>query len=764
MPKKYKHISLPAQLVGAASPYEVGGGRNIQELLPLSDTQTETRKADMARGIDRVRATQQNLESQDIGIDQSGYYELKLDLRRAANDKLFERFNIQPYLRYDVVHNVPENGTFKEYKEEFVYGRVSTVRLPDEDQSDFEKIESSLDQYIDENTLHSYFDTIKSIEPLTLEAVTEPRLLSELSNEHKSLIDIVFADDAETSNAKMEALRDSLGESFLIAVNSEAARYCRISVTKSELESISTKYKGIIEVTSAPLFQPSEGASASSEDIEPVDETNTDINPIIVADKPLHRDHPLISNVVDDQLGGTWNGTDNHATQVASLVVYGRHLPQNGQAKQKNRVVGLNASIFDPASGMTTLNELLLESTIQQYATADKPLIINLSMNFKNRYYERNPVHHVTAFLDMLANKYNCVITISAGNLEEINSFYANGTPYPDYYNDAHTTVLAPADSINNITVGAITYQESSESIARLENPSPITRRGFEDKHFGVIKQDMVHFDSNLKLDTNGLAEPEYNGPIVATGTNNTTHNIGTSFAAPLAAHELGILTASYPNYRAQTLKGLLLHSTKMPTNLPTSMQPERIRSLLGHGQSQLEEALNSLNTSSTIVIEDRIKVDTAKSVEFPVPSSLGGSRLNRLRLRMTLVYSPQPNRADSSNYIPMKITAQINRADGRQEGSSFTQNYLDGGHRRANVKKYPSVEKSTLQHTGEFWSIYIASVRCGTSLPDDYEQDYSLILTVEDINKDDGIDIHEEISQMIEVRTDVQVDIEVES
>ena len=666
MPKKYDHIKLPRGLIGAAAPRSIENGPNPQGLWPLTKQQEAERKNRVTEGLARIESfgSRDTVAVQDLPYED--YYELKVSIRRGGNKELLKRLNIEPYRKItEKVLEVGEGPEKKVFKEETFVGRISTRKLEGEQQSNFDKLKQEMQGYIENGSLHSYYDAISDLEPLTIDQVAEAGLISDLNDSafgQKVMVDVVFADDTEISATKISSIQSNYPESFVLKVNTKVSHYCRMKLTKSEAESLLKNYKGIVELTHAPVFATSEGQASSSEDITVTDGTSDNTQPIIIADQVISDSHPLLDGVLMDRLGDTVH-TGNHGTQVGSLVVYGKKIPKRGAAEQKNKIIGLSVLLTDPSTNITTMNEPLIIDTVKSMHDPNRPLIINLSVNNPYALYSRSTVSPVTILLDELAHDYNCMFVISAGNMDEVNEFYHKGIRYPDYYDLPNTSIFAPADSVNNLSVGAVAYQETSESIAPRENPSPITRRGFEDKRFGFIKPDLVHYDSNC-VPSGNYIEPEYNGPNVATGHTGTTSNIGTSFAAPLVSHELGILAAHYPSYRAQTLKGLLVHFAQIPDNLPTTMTPERITSLLGHGQTRIDEALNSLNTASTIVVEDKISIKSTKKLSIPIPSTIAGSHSLRLRVRATLCYSIPPNPQDVSTYSPITLTAKVNYSE----------------------------------------------------------------------------------------------------
>ncbi|MDD5222258.1 MAG: hypothetical protein PHY10_03740 [Patescibacteria group bacterium] len=72
-----------------------------------------------------------------------------------------------------------------------------------------------------------------------------------------------------------------------------------------------------------------------------------------------------------------------------------------------------------------------------------------------------------------------------------------------------------------------------------------------------------------------------------------------------------------------------------------------------------------------------------------------------------------------------------------------------------------PCLDVSTRKHTGNFWHLNIFCESKDDSLPTDYKQSYSIILSLEDIEADESIDLHQEISNMIHIETSVEIPLE---
>jgi len=403
---------------------------------------------------------------------------------------------------------------------------------------------------------------------------------------------------------------------------------------------------------------------------------------------------------------------------------------------------------------------------VETYAPKYPILIANLSVNvtYPSAYLRHREVDKLTILLDDLSKQHGCLFVISAGNLfgrpwTPIMVQQCKNIGYPDYFKQNYTRISPPADSINNISVGSIAFQTSADSMIRLKSPVAHTRGNLE--NFPFIKPDLVHYDSNSKNDFTS----EENGVLMAAiDSNSLTSMPGTSFAAPLVTHDLILLHNKYPGLNANSLKALIIHSAD--NNIGDGIRSSRIREkLIGFGLPDVEKVLYSNSHRSTIIIEDEIVVDKEKTVRFPIPASLAGSSRKRVRISKTLVYNPPVNAKNPRLYNPIEISAQLVRSDEETIGGRSTKSLYNGAYLKSNVKKYPSVEKNTREHTGTFWHLKVACEnKDETFIPADYVQKYSIVLTIEDIDEVEGINIHEDINNMIEIETHITVPVEVVS
>lgn len=755
MTKKYKHIRLPRKFIGTESSYESKSGRFIEELPVINYATQRPRLVEEIEGVKTrfIEKAEKAVLPQDKNLG-----ELKIKFYGQPKKQMLDKYGIQVY----------------EYQREqkAVVGTISTQRIGNQNQSDFERLEHDLNAYAQNNSLKSYFETIEDIKPLTLEEIIEADLKDfyESNPEKRCVIDISFTSRNQNSiEQKISRLSELYRDHFFSKVNTKTVHFCRLALSFTEVKKISEEYSEISSISSAPIYF-FEGSSASpiKENIKVVPPEGGR-TPVFIIDGSCNTNHKTIKGAVIESHNKT-SSDQTHGTPVASLVICGTELNPQGDVVQKNTLINIEPDTHTDEFGrccFVNLEEKIRE-IVEHYHDKFPLMILNLSINQYNQRYDGKKKSELTKVVDELSNEFNCLFCISAGNSfkgwspEMIKNYIEIG--YPDYFHLPATSILSPADSINNLSVGSLTYANSARSIAPLNHPSPITRRNFHDSPF--VKPDLLHYDSNVIKNGDSVASEENGVYCADVNSEQLKRDCGTSFATPLVTHEIGLLHNLYPNYDNNSIKALMIHFAE-PIPASEIKHDELKRRLTGFGKPLLDRALHSLGYASTIVTEDAIGMGQTKRIKIPIPQGLPKSSRKRMRLRKTLVYNPKIFPQDSDNYNPIKISACIIRPDDKiteRELESFaTRDRESFAHKKSNVKKYAPVEVQTNNgYLGQFWEI---EVRCEckteeVGIPDDYKQKYSIVLTIEDMQQDETIDIHQEISQMIDVEIPIEVEI----
>lgn len=736
---KYKHIKLPQEMILQ------GGNHSFQQNpfpQPKPNFDVVTHKRNLSVRSNQLVEQFNKLQSTRKLNQDKGISEVEVLFRGFADNGFIKKYGIEIYNKED----------------SRIVGKISNQKLPGQELSDFEKLNLDIKQYIESNKLPSYFEKIEDISPLNIEDVMDINLIEEFNENpnNEIMVDISFADESDLSKIKLNSIKDEYKEKFISHINSNLVHFGRVISNFSKLKEIVSEYGGISFIEESPDFDmltSSVDVKIRNSQVVPLEGNN---DPIFIFDKPINPEHISIKGAVVEQIGSI-DGSKVHGTGVASLAVCGLTLHPDQPIVQKNSIISIN--IFE---GNRT--EEIIKQVIEDYASKYPLILANLSMNRYTKGYTRQRVDNFTVMLDELSNKYNCLFFISAGNIKELFRdpvIIADSIKmgYPNYFNKKYSFLVPPADSINNVSVGSITYQQSPNSIAKISNPAPFTRINFPDNCF--IKPDFVHYDGNLKIcGTNYLSEG--NGVTCASDESSslTTHD-GTSLTSPLIANMAGILHNTYPEYNTNSIRGLL-------TQFANQVEAEQIKDddmkkrLIGFGMPDLEKALYSLSSSTTIVVEDSIGMDKKKIIKIPIPDSIHGDSKKRLKIFMTLVYKPVVNPKDINKYSPVNILARLVRSDDYEMNSPTTRGKRTDAYSKSNVKKYSPVEVSTIKHVGSIWKVEILSEKRSDDIQDNYVQPYSLIITIEDMKEDTEVNLYQDIVQMIEIESHVEVPIEV--
>ncbi|MBX9780030.1 MAG: S8 family serine peptidase [Chitinophagaceae bacterium] len=328
--------------------------------------------------------------------------------------------------------------------------------------------------------------------------------------------------------------------------------------------------------------------------------------------------------------------------------------------------------------------------------------------------------------LDKLAYELDILIFIATGNLDttDIDEMQQNPDPlhnYPNHFYNPHSTtnqhiceamnICIPAESFNNVTVGAIADNLRPDTTTDLSLdkslPAYYTRKHYLDysrqingtffsdsqKNYNINKPDIVMPGGDLMnqqsaMQVFGLGE---------NGDDFYSFLAGTSLATPLATNLAAKIMKEYPSLRLQSVKAIILNNATRPfsdtflTRLInkiraeeatarhskrysslTDEQKRKINSvisseilykrLIGAGVPSQDNIVFSSEKSLTAIIEDSIRVDTYKVINLNIPRYL--VRYTRatpiLKIRATLCFKFYPIWGDALNYNPLHMSINV--------------------------------------------------------------------------------------------------------
>lgn len=233
------------------------------------------------------------------------------------------------------------------------------------------------------------------------------------------------------------------------------------------------------------------------------------------------------------------------------------------------------------------------------------------------------------------------LIIASAGNLSPQHDGTADYLANCDDADEAE--IESPAQAWNAITVGAMTDMNGvggsthGATLAEVGDLAPMSRTASWTKTW-PIKPDVVLEGGNWFDDGFSTTPNQHPDLMLVTTSRNYparsfTHISETSAATALAAREIALLRASYPDLWPETIRALYVGSARWTARMWSHVaQADKNRkgaydimfTRYGYGQPNLERARNSASSAITLIVEDTIR---------PYENKVSGRKLNEMRL-----------------------------------------------------------------------------------------------------------------------------------
>jgi len=379
----------------------------------------------------------------------------------------------------------------------------------------------------------------------------------------------------------------------------------------------------------------------------------------------------LAGNSLTDTAGG--RHLHGHGTGVAALAALGRenHLNEfNGEVRADAKLLSLKLS--DTGSGY------LSETKIIQMLYAAKAKYPKLSIFVLTTCYNapkavNEAFSSYTYLLDKFAYETDSLIFIcTANNNDAVNE---NRTYDLHYFENPHTNLSTPSDSLNNVTIGGAAENLRTGAFfgcsPRREYPTLFTRKGHVDlslvlsvnkSNHRYFKPDVIDCsgdiaDYGLYLDYRDDVEMQILSANPAYGFFN---KCGTSFSAPLSANIAAKIKKKYPDLKMQTIKALIVNGASFD-NIKTGKEFDKIiHRIAGNGFVSAERSLFSSEGSPTLILEDTIENDKMKIYPVYFPQYLIEEALGKnngiLKCSATLCFSFKPIQHNQLSYNPIHM------------------------------------------------------------------------------------------------------------
>jgi hypothetical protein len=350
-----------------------------------------------------------------------------------------------------------------------------------------------------------------------------------------------------------------------------------------------------------------------------------------------------------------------HGTNVAGVALYGDVAACLSKRDFVASLWLINARILDDNGELEPDRMPLVRRIIEDHR--DRCRVFNLSLGLSP--CDGAPSMYA-AELDALAREHDVLFVVSAGN-ENTAQRHNRGEAlvYPDYL--IELPVLAPAEALNALTVGAISrdsdpYPHALPTVAPKRAPSPFTRSGGLP---GVVKPELVEEGGNYAINVRQWVS---NDPGVGVPTTSHRpgklfdHTLGTSVAAPRVARMAALLLDRYPSASANLVRALLVHSAQPPDGVK-DWSRDLVMATCGFGVPDLDRAMYSRPGHMTLYFEGEIAVDQVLIFDVPVPAAMMRAR-GRKHITVTLAYDPAVSLVDRERPRGVVLTWNLARGD----------------------------------------------------------------------------------------------------
>jgi len=409
---------------------------------------------------------------------------------------------------------------------------------------------------------------------------------------------------------------------------------------------------------------------------------------VCVLDTGVNNGHPLLmSSLAGSDLHSVepgWGTNDNegHGTEVAGLVLLGDltdvldssdPVPVFHRLESVKLLDRNGANVGDPEYH----GYLTIQAVNRPAITApERQRVFSMAVTARDGRDKGRPSTW-SATIDRLAVDYENqgetprLFVISAGNVDDPNAW----AEYPN--SNSSDGIHDPAQAWNALTVGASTERvhitepdtDDYQPIAPAGGLSPFSTTSRTWGSHWPLKPDVVFEGGNVAKDAVGaVGMPSLSLLTTNADTSQrlfTTTN-ATSAASALAARMAARLMAEYPELRAETIRGLMVHSAEwtpamLNTFLATPANPNKreIANLVrncGFGQPDMERALWSVENSLTLICEESLRPFKREGSNAPTLKDMNLHRLpwplgelealgeTHVEMRVTLSYFIEPN------------------------------------------------------------------------------------------------------------------------
>lgn len=437
--------------------------------------------------------------------------------------------------------------------------------------------------------------------------------------------------------------------------------------------SVTSSLSTVISPSSVKLPTRSYGFSISNADEE---------LPIIgVIDTGIDSRTPLSGIIVGSIDKTGTNPTEdivNHGTAVAALCSLGKQpYPLNYRGNINADAKLLSLKVLNTSTG-ALLDKTVLDIIREAKTNFPSTKIFVLTINYDDHKKFNEPTNDYAFQLDKLSYELGILIFISTAN----NYNASNDCNEYDilYFNDEKANLCSPAESMNNLTIGACADNLMDETFIGIsdlkEFPTLYSRTNHIEQSRIIAKRKI-----NRHIKKPDFIQPggdyEISMGFIGTGDNATMSvlssdptesfykNVGTSFSAPLAANIAAKILKQYPALESQSIKALLINSCSSKLIISDNDNKNfALDKAIGYGLPDETKAVFSDLNSVTFILEREINHKELIVIPIKMPEYLRDVSKNKaiLKFSATLCFSFLPDKDNHLVYCPIFMTFSIFR------------------------------------------------------------------------------------------------------
>lgn len=387
---------------------------------------------------------------------------------------------------------------------------------------------------------------------------------------------------------------------------------------------------------------------------------------------------PLLINDDGYDITGTGSFVDtvNHGTAVAALAALGKKVyagaGYRGEIEADARL--LSMKLLDASSSFLSQKAVLdlLKKAKKNYPSIK---IFVLTICYENHKRNNEDYSSYAFELDKFAHENDCIILISTANNDDAVN---RNTSYDlNYFLTEATNLCTPAESMNNITVGAAAHSLRNGNFEGIstskEFPTLYSRKSHIDLRafFPRNKINKLYFKPDI-IECGGDYEYSRSNLFIGQGIRASMevlsanpaesfyNQIGTSFSAPLIANIAAQIQRNYPTIRSQSIKALIINGASL--NLIRFQTPfaTLLNKTAGHGLANELKSTYSDDNGITLLLEEEIEPEKVKIFPLNFPKYLVEDDLKKkngiLKVTATLCFSFIPVLNQQLAYCPVHM------------------------------------------------------------------------------------------------------------